>query len=55
VKNIAYLGNLVNYVVTVKDRDLRIQADPLEGIFSYGEEVWMRIEPKEITLISENS
>ncbi len=55
VKNIAYLGNLVNYVVAVKDQDLRIQADPLEGVFRRGEEVLMRIEPKEITLISENS
>lgn len=55
VKNIAYLGNLVNYIVTVKDMDLRIQADPREGVFNFGEEVLMGIEPKEITIIPENS
>jgi iron(III) transport system ATP-binding protein len=55
VKNVAYLGNLVNYVVVVKDTELRIQADPLRGVFRYGEEVVMSIDPKEITLIPENS
>ncbi|MFH1075470.1 MAG: TOBE domain-containing protein, partial [Pseudomonadota bacterium] len=55
VKNIAYLGNLVNYIVVVKDMELRIQADPLSGVFRHGEKVVMSIEPKEITLIPENS
>jgi ABC-type Fe3+/spermidine/putrescine transport system ATPase subunit len=55
VKNIAYLGNLVNYVVVVKDMELRIQSDPRRGVFRHGEEVVMSIEPKEITLIPENS
>jgi iron(III) transport system ATP-binding protein len=55
VKNVAYLGSMVNYIVVVKDVELRIQADPLQGVFKHGEEVVISIEPKDITLISENS
>ena len=54
VKNIAYLGNLVNYVVAVNNTDLRIQVDPMEDVFRHGEEVLMQIAPTEITLIPEN-
>lgn len=55
IKNVAYLGNFVNYLVEAKGVEFRVQADPTEGVFDYNEEIVMTIAPRMITvLLDEN-
>jgi len=53
IRGIAYLGNLVDYIVKVEDFEFRVQGDPLGYIFGYDEKVSMMIEPRMITVIFE--
>ena len=55
IRNIAYLGNMVNYVVMVKDTEMKVQADALHETFGQGTQVVLQIAPEELTLVPDNA
>lgn len=53
IKNVAYLGNFVNYVVEARGTEFKIQADPTEGVYELNAEVLMTIDQRMVTLLLE--